>query len=653
MRKKGLGLAVSALLAAALPAVFSSSSAFAAIEFPGPGLATNYDWAYLVLQDGGWPSTANNLTVLTQWMDSEEPASDWWNRNNPLNNGLGSGGGSGLGSYASVVDAAYYVAANLEYNGYGYPAIASALSASSAPKVTAKAIWDSAWAAGHYGHGKGWFSGTVTTVSAPLRAWGSNVVVTYPSHTIGPGADDGFTLNGPPQYWHSAAPFGLEGDARWTYSNGATGANGATWAPTTLTTGSYVVSVYVPASYADAIVTYLVTDSTGVHRVLLDQAAYAGRWVPLGLFTTATHGGISVHVGNTSSDALGSTYVGVDAMQFVKASKATITYPNDNVGPGGIGFVLTGPGQSWHAGAPYGLRGDTQWTPAGATSTASAQWATTLAPGAYDAQAFVPSKYATAHVTYAVVDAVGTHNVAVDQSKFSNQWVNLGHFTTGTTGSITVHLTNASNDAVGTTDVGADAIKFVSIGTLVPPATSISFGASLPRTPYGTEVTYAATVQETGTTPTGTVTFSIGPRLLCSGPLSGGSASCATSYTPVGSHVVTARYLGGPSFAPSMATSQVVVVRAASTTTLGVHPGTIALGGRVSYGVSVLGSGAIASGLVRIGVDGKVVCVVHLVSGTGACVATASQRGRHMVFARYAGDAHLLPSARRSSLTVP
>ena len=79
-----------------------------------PGESTNFDWARLVLKDGGWAQSSNNITVITQWMDSEEPVDDWWDRNNPLNNGLGSGGGEGLGSYSNLVVAAHYVALNLE-----------------------------------------------------------------------------------------------------------------------------------------------------------------------------------------------------------------------------------------------------------------------------------------------------------------------------------------------------------------------------------------------------------------------------------------------------------------------------------------------------------------------------------------------------------
>jgi hypothetical protein len=143
-------------------------------------MSTDFDWATLVLEDGGWPTSSNNVTVITQWMASENCiptrsgcSSPWWNRNNPLNNGLGSGGGDGTGSYSNLVIAAYYVALNLEASNYGYPQIADDLAASEAPSVTATAIEDSDWAESHYGYGSGWHSSAVESIAAPASAWGS------------------------------------------------------------------------------------------------------------------------------------------------------------------------------------------------------------------------------------------------------------------------------------------------------------------------------------------------------------------------------------------------------------------------------------------------------------------------------------------------
>ena len=91
---------------------------------------TNADWAKLVLLFGGWPQTDENVTLMLRWMRQENGPPDWWNRNNPLNNGYGSGGGAGLGSYPDLVSAARFCAENLHR---GYPDIAAGLAASAPP----------------------------------------------------------------------------------------------------------------------------------------------------------------------------------------------------------------------------------------------------------------------------------------------------------------------------------------------------------------------------------------------------------------------------------------------------------------------------------------------------------------------------------------
>ena len=137
----------------------------------GLGESTNYDWAKWVLHDGNWPQSSNNITVITRWMTSEEPTSNWFNRDNPLNNGYGCGGGSGLGTCANLLQAAHYVAENLILGQADYGAITKDFAASASPSTTAQAIWNSPWASSHYCYGGCWFNGTAATVAAPAADW--------------------------------------------------------------------------------------------------------------------------------------------------------------------------------------------------------------------------------------------------------------------------------------------------------------------------------------------------------------------------------------------------------------------------------------------------------------------------------------------------
>ncbi|MCU1481165.1 MAG: hypothetical protein JWQ19_1951 [Subtercola sp.] len=135
-----------------------------------PGSSTNKDWAALVLVDGGWPASDNNVTVILQWMDSENSPQSWWLRNNPLNNGYGSGGGAGFGSYPELVTAARDAALNLGTNSV-YSQIIADFAASAPVATTVSAIEASPWASSHYGYGSIWHGVDVPIVAADSSAW--------------------------------------------------------------------------------------------------------------------------------------------------------------------------------------------------------------------------------------------------------------------------------------------------------------------------------------------------------------------------------------------------------------------------------------------------------------------------------------------------
>ncbi len=132
---------------------------------------TNYDWAKLVLTFAKLPVTDGNVTVFTRWMRQENGADDWWNRNNPLNNGWGSGGGGGTGTYPNLVVAAKMAADALNSNP-GYAGFVSAFRSSAPTATIEQAIWASPWATGHYANGGHWHYTPVAKVKAPASAWG-------------------------------------------------------------------------------------------------------------------------------------------------------------------------------------------------------------------------------------------------------------------------------------------------------------------------------------------------------------------------------------------------------------------------------------------------------------------------------------------------
>ena len=132
---------------------------------------TNYAWAKMVMLFGGWPMSDDNITVFTRWMRQENGADDWWNRNNPLNNGWGTQGGTFMSGYANLVDAARQCADALNTNP-GYSGIRDAFAQGKPTEKIEAAIWASPWATGHYNNGAHWHYTPVDIVVAPAGAWG-------------------------------------------------------------------------------------------------------------------------------------------------------------------------------------------------------------------------------------------------------------------------------------------------------------------------------------------------------------------------------------------------------------------------------------------------------------------------------------------------
>jgi hypothetical protein len=132
---------------------------------------TNYAWAKMVMLFGGWPMSDDNVTVFTRWMRQENGPPDWFNRNNPLNNGWGTQGGTFMSGYANLVDAARQCADALNTNP-GYAGIRDGFAEGKPTEKIEAAIWASPWATGHYNNGDHWSYTEVQKVKAPKSAWG-------------------------------------------------------------------------------------------------------------------------------------------------------------------------------------------------------------------------------------------------------------------------------------------------------------------------------------------------------------------------------------------------------------------------------------------------------------------------------------------------
>lgn len=84
---------------------------------------------------------------------------------------------------------------------------------------------------------------------------------------------------------------------------------------------------------------------------------------------------------------------------------------------------------------------------------------------------------------------------------------------------------------------------------LNPASTAVTLGSTLNPSTHGASVTFTATVTSYVGVPTGTVKFLDGATTLGTGTLSGGATTFATSGLAVGTHSITAVYVGNANFA--------------------------------------------------------------------------------------------------------
>jgi hypothetical protein len=140
------------------------------------------------------------------------------------------------------------------------------------------------------------------------------------------------------------------------------------------------------------------------------------------------------------------------------------------------------------------------------------------------------------------------------------------------------HLVGARymGDGTFTASTAPPAVQTIYSGAR-PATTTTTLGFSAPSSAAGEPVTITATVTSTGAAPTGPVIFFADGLLLGVAPVTntGGTfrGSLVLSNLPVGIHVITASYVGGPGTAASNSLPGVHVVQA-PTVTIASSPGT-------------------------------------------------------------------------------
>src|SRR5207245_1350490 len=182
-------------------------------------------------------------------------------------------------------------------------------------------------------------------------------------------------------------------------------------------------------------------------------------------------------------------------------------------------------------------------------------------------------------------------------------------------------------------------------------STTTSLTSSVNPSVFGQSVTFTATVAVVSPgagTPAGTVNFLDGITVIGSGTLSATAPFTATFSTGslvVGTHSITAQYLGNTNFSGSTSTAVSQVVNKASTTTAltsSLNPSTFGQSVTFTATVAVSAPGAgTPTGTVNF-LDGKTVIVISTLSWTTPFIATfitgSLAVGTHSITAQYLGN---------------
>jgi hypothetical protein len=228
-------------------------------------------------------------------------------------------------------------------------------------------------------------------------------------------------------------------------------------------------------------------------------------------------------------------------------------------------------------------------------------------------------------------NAAGTSTLTTSASSVSvTMPVNLTIVNTFTAGSgtvtITIHL-------IGT---------FFATGQVKSDSTTVVSSSANPSV-FGQSTTFTATVNGTGGTPTGTVTFNDGSTSIGSGTLSGGKATFSTSGLSVGTHTITAAYGGDGNFnASNSAAITQTVNKGNSSTTVSSSTNPTVFGQSATFTATVSASSPAAGtpgGTVQFFIDGSEFGTPITLSGGSATTSTSGLgAGTHSVSAIYSGD---------------
>ena len=229
-----------------------------------------------------------------------------------------------------------------------------------------------------------------------------------------------------------------------------------------------------------------------------------------------------------------------------------------------------------------------------------------------------------------------------------------------TTGAVTGTPTTAGTftftaQAVDSNTTPHTATRVVTI-VVAQGSTTTTISALPTSSVFGQQVTLTATVNVSGGTPTGNVTFSDGVNVLGTAFLtSGGTAVLQTSSLTVGSHSFSANYPGDLNFLPSGSPFLTFnVSQASSATILSSSPTTDVFGQPLTLTATVSPvspGGGTPTGTVTFTDGPNILGTPSLSGGTAQITISTLSTGNHSFNASYAGDTNFTGSSPATALT--
>jgi hypothetical protein len=383
-----------------------------------------------------------------------------------------------------------------------------------------------------------------------------------------------------------------------------------------------------------------------------------------------------------------SPVVAADRYTYAPAPAVTALNPNQGPTNGGTAVIITGTAFTNVTAVKFGSLAATNFTVNSATqitATAPAQ-----AAGVVDVAVTTPSGTSPAvaadNFTYvappSIISIVPNHGPAAGGTSVTISGSNFTGTYSVSFGNSLATSYSVDSDAVITATSPAHFPGMVDITVTTPSgtsqlvladqftfdaanATATQLSSSVNPSLFGQAVTFTATVSAAagGTgAPTGMVTFMDGTTPLGTGTLSVVAgvdrATWSTAALIVGSHSITANYVGSGNFGASISAPLTQVVNKASTSTAVVSSiGSAVYGQSVAFTATVSamspGSGT-PTGTVQFQVDGNNIGTpVALTAGTATSVSLSTlAAGSHTVRATYSGDGSFLTSTGTNAQNV-